>query len=133
MEDRAQQVIIASLPYTLQNGEGKREAMRQYKKQWREANKANIKTYRLAYMEKNNNLTRCEMCGGGIQEIWQVSTPHHQQTQEHREGDGDGSHHQSIGGQVKGHHTSIICFYSFFHILYLFKRCKPLIFNSTKR
>ena len=103
MEERAQQVFIATLPYTLQNGEGKREAMRQYKKQWREANKANIKTYRLAYMEKNNNLTWCEM-RGGIQEIRQVPTPHHHQTQEHREGDGDGSHHQSIGGQVKEYH-----------------------------
>ena len=42
---------------------------------------------------------------GGIQKIRQVPTPHHHQTQERRKGDGDGSHHQRIGGQVKGHHT----------------------------
>ena len=81
MEERAQQVFIATLPYTLQNGEGKREAMRLYKKQWREANKANIKTYRLAYMEKNNNLTRCEMCGG---EYKKYGKSLHRTTTKHR-------------------------------------------------
>ena len=106
MENRVQDVVIVSHPYAVKSGEDKRDEMRQYKKQWREANKANIKKYRLAYMEKNNNLTRCEMCGGGgIQKIRQVPTPHHHQTQERRKGVGDGGYHQSIGEQVKGHHT----------------------------
>jgi hypothetical protein len=64
MEDKAQELVIASLPYAVKSEEDKRDAMRQYKKQWRDANKANIKIYRLAYMEKNNNLTRCDLCGG---------------------------------------------------------------------
>ena len=81
MENRVQDVVIVSHPYAVKSGEDKRDEMRQYKKQWREANKANIKKYRLAYMEKNNNLTRCEMCGG---EYKKYGKSLHRTTSKHR-------------------------------------------------
>ena len=81
MEDRAQEVVIASLPYTVESEVEKRDAKRLYKRQWREANKDSIKKYRLAYMEKNNNLTRCEVCGG---EYKKYGKSLHRTTAKHR-------------------------------------------------
>ena len=81
MEGKAQELVIASLPYAVKSADEERKAMRQYKKQWRDANKATIKTYRLAYMEKNNNLTRCEICGG---EYKKYGKSLHRTTTKHR-------------------------------------------------